>query len=230
MMYDFIARTNWLNIKSNYFVNTIINFNLSYYTNVMITITFVNQPTLCRAFSLVPPKSYPHKSRAVFHINLYVLSIHTEVPDSTNKLYHMKRLAIVQNKPFAFPDSRMNHLCRYWNKRMLTIIQYTFCNHRAWWLPLIKERFIIDKSVTVFIVFFDLVWQTMLPTLIASFQQGMMLLWIRVVPPANSLLSKSMKHCSQRSSNRVKNANTGNHTLISQTHSFKENFYLSFFI
>jgi hypothetical protein len=28
---------------------------------------------------------------------------------------------------------------------------------------------------------------------------------------------KSMKHCSQGSNNRVKNANTGNHTLISQT-------------
>ncbi len=34
MMEDFIARTNWLNIKSNYFVNTIIIFNLSYYTNI----------------------------------------------------------------------------------------------------------------------------------------------------------------------------------------------------
>jgi hypothetical protein len=31
------------------------------------------------------------------------------------------------------------------------------------------------------------------------------------------LLSKSMNHCSQGSSNRVKNANTGNHTLISRT-------------
>jgi hypothetical protein len=34
---------------------------------------------------------------------------------------------------------------------------------------------------------------------------------------ASSFLSKSMKHCSQGSSNRVKNANTGNHTLISRT-------------
>ncbi len=34
MMCDFIARTNWPNIESNYFVNTIIIFNLSYYTNI----------------------------------------------------------------------------------------------------------------------------------------------------------------------------------------------------
>ncbi len=34
MMCDFVARTNWLNIKSNYFVNTILIFNLSYYTNI----------------------------------------------------------------------------------------------------------------------------------------------------------------------------------------------------
>ncbi len=149
MMCDFIARTNWSNIESNYFVNTIIIFNLSYYMNVRVTITFVNQTTMCRAFSLVPPKNYLHKSRAIFHIDLYVFSIHTEVPDSTNKLYHMKRSAIVQNKPFTFQDSRMNHLCQYWNKCMLTIIQYTFCNRHARWLPLIKERFVIDKSVTV---------------------------------------------------------------------------------
>ncbi len=34
MMCDFVARTNWSNIESNYFVNTIIIFNLSYYTNI----------------------------------------------------------------------------------------------------------------------------------------------------------------------------------------------------
>ena len=34
MMCDFIARTNWSNIGSNYFVNAIIIFNLSYYTNI----------------------------------------------------------------------------------------------------------------------------------------------------------------------------------------------------
>jgi hypothetical protein len=38
-----------------------------------------------------------------------------------------------------------------------------------------------------------------------------------------------MKHCSQGSSNRVKNANTGNHTLISQTQILRK-FYLDFFI
>ncbi len=34
MMCDFVARTNWSNIEINYFVNTIIIFNLSYYTNI----------------------------------------------------------------------------------------------------------------------------------------------------------------------------------------------------
>ncbi len=84
MMCDFVARTNWSNIKSNYFVNTIINFNLSYYTNITIIVTFVNQTMLCRAFSFYLPENYPHKSGAIFHINLYILSIHTEAPNSTN--------------------------------------------------------------------------------------------------------------------------------------------------
>jgi hypothetical protein len=50
MMCDLVARTNWSNIKSNYFVSIIIIFNLSYYRNITITVTFVNQPMLCRAF------------------------------------------------------------------------------------------------------------------------------------------------------------------------------------
>ncbi len=131
MMCDFIARTNWSNIESNYFVNTIIIFNLSYNTNIMITVTFVNQTMLCRAFFFFLPENYPHKSGAIFHINLYMLSIHTEVPNSTNKFNHVKRSAVFQNKPFAFPDNRMNHLRRYWNKRMLTIVKITFCNCHA---------------------------------------------------------------------------------------------------
>ncbi len=38
-----------------------------------------------------------------------------------------------------------------------------------------------------------------------------------------------MKHCFQGSSNCVKNANTGNHTLISRTQ-MKKKIYLDFFI
>ncbi len=56
MMCDFITRTNWSNIKSNYFVNTIIIFNHSYYTNITSTVTFVNHLTLCRAFLFFSPK------------------------------------------------------------------------------------------------------------------------------------------------------------------------------
>ncbi len=153
-MCDFIARTNWSNIESNYFVNPIIIFNLAYYTNITITVTSVNQPTLCCAFFFFPPENYPHKSHAIFHINFYILSIHTKVSNSTNKLNHMKWSAILQNKPLAFRDSRMNHLCRYWDKRMLTIVESRFCNHCACWLPLANERFVIDKSGAVSIFCF----------------------------------------------------------------------------
>ena len=94
MMCDFIARTNWSNIKSNYFVNTIIIFNLSYYTNITSTVTFVNHLTLCRAFLFFFPKYYPHKSGTIFHIDLYVFQFLTEVSNSTNKLNHVKRSAV----------------------------------------------------------------------------------------------------------------------------------------
>ncbi len=157
MMCNFVARqANRSNIESNYFVQTIIVFDLPYYTNVMITVTFVNQVTLCRAFVLFSPENYPHKSGAIFHINLYVFYIHTEIPNGINKLNHVKWLAIFQDKPFAIPYSRMNHCCRHWNKRMLTIVQNTFYSRCAQWLPLVNERFIINNLVAVFILFFGL--------------------------------------------------------------------------
>ncbi len=156
-MCDFVARTNWSNIESNYFVDTIIIFNLSYYTDIMITVTFVNQAMLCRAFFFFPPKYYLHKSCTIFHIDLYVFNIHTEISNGTNKLNHVKRSAVFQNKPFGIPNGRMNHLCCHWNKRMLTIVQNIFYNPRAQWLPLVDERFVLDELVAVSIIFFDLV-------------------------------------------------------------------------
>ena len=42
----------------------------------------------------------------------------------------------------------MNHPCGDWNKSMLPIIQNTSFNSRAWWLPLVNERFIINELVT----------------------------------------------------------------------------------
>jgi hypothetical protein len=74
MMCDFIARTNWSNIEINYFVHSIIIFDLSNYINIMMTVTFVNHPTLCRAFFFFSPKYYLCKSHTIFHINLYILS------------------------------------------------------------------------------------------------------------------------------------------------------------
>ncbi len=153
-MCDFIARTNWSKIKSNYFVHTIIIFNLSYYTYITITVTFMNQPMLCHAFFFFPPKYYLHKSCTIFHINLYVFNIHTEIPNGTNKLNHVKRSAVFQNEPFGIPYRRMNHLCRDWNKRMLTIVWNTICNCHAGWLPLVNERFVTDKLVAISTLFF----------------------------------------------------------------------------
>ncbi len=115
MMCDFVARTNWSNIKSNYFVDTIIIFDLSYYTNITITVTFVKQAMLCHAFYFVSPENYPHKSSAIFHIDLYMFNITTEIPNGTNKLNHVKRPAVFQNEPFQIPYGRMNYLCRDWN-------------------------------------------------------------------------------------------------------------------
>ncbi len=100
-MCDFVARTNWSNIEINYFVDTIIIFDLSYYMNITITVTLVNQAMLCGcAFFFFPPKYYLHKSCTIFHIDLYVFNIHTEISNGTNKLYHVKWLAIFQNKSF----------------------------------------------------------------------------------------------------------------------------------
>ncbi len=125
MICDFIARTNWSNIESNYFVDTIIIFDLSYYMNITITVTFVKQAMLCRAFSFVPPENYPHKSGAIFHINLYVFIIPTEIFNGTHKLYHVKRPAVFQNESFQIPYSRMNHLCHDWNKHMLMLDSFS---------------------------------------------------------------------------------------------------------
>ncbi len=64
-MCNFVARTNWSNIESNYFMHSIIVLNLPYYMNVIITVTFVNQVTLSCTFLLFLPENYPHKSSAI---------------------------------------------------------------------------------------------------------------------------------------------------------------------
>jgi hypothetical protein len=157
MMCDFIARTNWSNIESNYFVDTIIIFDLSYYTNITITVTIVKQAMLCRAFSFVSPENYLHKSSAIFHINLYVFNIPTEIPNGTNKLNHVNPPAVFQKKPFQIPYGRMNHLCCDWNKRMLTIIRKTLCNRCAQWLPLVDKGSSLTNRLPFPPFFLDLV-------------------------------------------------------------------------
>jgi hypothetical protein len=131
MMCDFVARTNWSNIKSNYLVNTIIIFNLSFYTNIAITVTFVNHLMLCRAFLFFSPKYHLHKSCTIFHIDLYLFNILTEVSNSTNKFNHVKWMAVLKKKTFRIPYGTINHPCRDWNERMLTIIQNTSFNRCA---------------------------------------------------------------------------------------------------
>jgi hypothetical protein len=154
MMCNFVARTNWSNIESNYFMHTKIVFNLPYDTNVMITVTFINQVMLSHTFLLLSPENYPHKSSAIFQINVYVFDIHMEIPNSTHKLHHVKQVAVFQNEPFTIPYGRINHLCRHWNKRMLTIVQNTFYSRRTWWLPLVDEKYVIDNLVAISINFF----------------------------------------------------------------------------
>jgi hypothetical protein len=154
MMCNFVARTNQSNIKSNYFIHTIIVFNLPNYTNETITVTFINQAMLCHTLVFFFLENDPHKSSAILQINLYVFFIHTEIPNGTNKLNHVERLSVFQNEPFAIPYGRTNHLCRCWNNCMLTIVQNTFYSHHAWWLPLVDETFVINSSVAVSIRFF----------------------------------------------------------------------------
>jgi hypothetical protein len=96
--------------------------------------------------------------------------------------------------------------------------------------------------------FFGLGVTKMLPSPAALFERGTMILRMTVVPPASSLLFKSMKHCSQGSSSRVNNENTENKwntalkgaalvskmrtpaiTLWFLEHRSNENFYLGFF-
>jgi hypothetical protein len=174
----FIARTNWSNIKSNYFMHSIIVLNLPYYRNVTITVTFVNQVALSRTFLLFLPENYPHKSRAIFQVDLYVFDMHTKIPSGTHKLHHVKRLAVFQDEPFAIPYSKMNHLHRYWNKCMLTIIQITFYSQCAQWLPLIDEWFVIDDSVAVSIRFF-LTWTIVQITFFSRRAQQLSLVDVR---------------------------------------------------
>jgi hypothetical protein len=60
------------------------------------------------------------------------------------------------NKQTFWNPIWLNHFCRHWNKCMLTIVQNSFYNRHACWLPLINEKFVIDKSVAVAIIFFGL--------------------------------------------------------------------------
>ncbi len=156
MMCYFVARTNWSNVKSNYFMHPIIVLNLPYYTNVTITVTFINQVTLSCTFLLFPPENYPHKSSAIFQVDLYVFDVHMEIPNGTHKLHHVKQSAVFQDKPFAIPYSRMNHFHHHWNKCMLTIIQITFSSRYAQWLPLVNKWFVNDNLVAISIHFFGL--------------------------------------------------------------------------
>ena len=119
---------------------------------------------------------------------------------------------------------------------MLIIVRNTFYNHCAQWLSLVNERFVIDESVAVSIIFFGLgvTNNAAKPDCIiptgdnGSSYEGCSSGKLIVIKLDETLLlrqqqscqkckhRKSMKHCSQGSSNRVKNANTGNHTMISQ--------------
>jgi hypothetical protein len=152
-----------------------------------------------------------------------------EIPNGTNRLNHVKRSAVFhfQSKPFGIPYGRINHLCRDWNKRMLTIVLDGFllsmkCSSSTNWLP--SPSFIFGLGVTNDAAKPDCT----LPTGDdGSLYEGRSSGNLIIIKINETLLSKkqqscqkckhqkSMKHYSQGSNNRVKNANTGNHTLIS---------------
>ncbi len=229
VMCDFIARTNWSNMESYYFMDTIIIFDHSYYLNIMITVTFVNHPTLCCAF-FFHPTYYPHKSCTIFHTDVYILSIHTEVPNSTSKLNHMKWLAIYQNKPFAFPHGRMNQLCHYCYKGMLTIVQITFCNRCPGLLPLVDERFIMEELVAI-LIFFCWTWcdkqccQTQLHLFNREWRFFVWGLFFQRAHCYQNQWSNALNKAAN-----VSKMQTPAITLWFADHSFKEKFYVGFFI
>jgi hypothetical protein len=85
-----------------------------------------------------------------------VFDIHTEIPNGTHKLHHVKRSAVFQNEPFTIPYGRINHLCHHWNKRMLTIVQNTFYSRRTRWLPLVDGMFSLTTWLPIPSIFFGL--------------------------------------------------------------------------
>ncbi len=103
-------------------MHSIIVCNLSYYTNVTITVTFVNQVTLGHTFFVFPQKNYRQKSGAIFQVDLYVFVMHTEIPNGTHKLHHVKQSAVFQDEPFTILYGEMNHFHPHWNKGMFTIM------------------------------------------------------------------------------------------------------------
>ncbi len=185
---------------------------------------------LCCAFFLFPPKYYLHKSRAIFHINMYILSICTEVPYTAPM-----NLTIWSGWP-SFKTSLLHFLTSEWIIFAVTGVSLCSPLFKTPFATVVLNDFLLSMKGSSSTnqspspsFFSDLVWQTMLPNLIAIFLWGTMVLRMRVDPLASSLLLKSMKHCSQGSRNCVKNANTSNHTLIFE-HSFKEKFNMGFFI
>ncbi len=170
MMCDFVARTNWSNIESNYFMDTIIIFNLSYYTNITITVTFFNQVTLCHAFSFFLPENYPHKSGAIS------TSICTYLVFTLKFLTAPTNLTMWSGQP-SFKTSLSHSQTAEWI--IFAITGISVCS------PLLKLPF-ATVMLNGFLssmkglsstncssspsFFFDLVWWTMLPSPIASFQ------------------------------------------------------------
>ncbi len=170
-MCNFVARTNRLNIKSNYFVHTIIVFDLPYYTNVRITVTFDNQVMLCRAFFLISPENYPHKSGAIFHINLYMFYIHTE-----NFLTAPTSLTMWSGWPSFKTNLLQSHMAEW---IIIAITGISVCSplFKTPFTAIVLNGFLLSMkslSSTTWLLFsfffFDLVWQTILPSPTASFQ------------------------------------------------------------
>ncbi len=171
MMCNFVARTNRSNIESNYFMHTIIVFDLPNYTNVTNTVvTFINQTMLCHTFVLFLPENDLHKSGAIYQINLYVFLFTQKfltVPTS---------LTMWDGRPSFKTNRSQSHMAE-WIIFAITGISVCSSLIETPFTAIVLNGFLSlmkgssSSAWSRFPSFFlDLVWQTKLPSLTASFQ------------------------------------------------------------
>ncbi len=164
-MCDFVARTNWSNIKSNYFVHTIIIFNLSYYTYIAITVTFVNQATLCCAFVFcITPTSPVPSSTSICMCLIFTWKF---LPTPTSFTMWRSQQFFKTNLSESHKAERIIFA--------ITVISVCSPLFRTPFTTVVLDGYLLSMkglSLTNCFhhFFFDLVWLTMQPSLTVPFQ------------------------------------------------------------